>query len=93
MTTIYNYIMRKINEFEDYLLEPKQQETVTLKPKQDLKDFKIGLLNLLKPKDGYEQQLEELKQKLLSDKPSKLAECKQKPINQQIKELREQLSK
>ena len=25
MTTIYNYIMRKINQFEDYLLQPSQQ--------------------------------------------------------------------
>ena len=80
--------MRKINQFEDYLLQPSQQEIVTLKPRQDLKDFKIGLLNLLKPKDGYEQQLEELKQKLLTDKPSELNE-----FDQQIKELREQLSK
>ena len=29
MTTIYNYIMRKINQFEDYLLQPSQQEIVT----------------------------------------------------------------
>ena len=27
MTTIYNYIIKKINQFEDYLLQPSQSDT------------------------------------------------------------------
>ena len=31
MTTIYNYIINKINQFEDYLLQPAQPNTTKQK--------------------------------------------------------------
>ena len=63
MTTIYNYIMRKINQFEDYLLQPAQPNTTKHNKHK----------TTLKSPEYYNKVIDELQQ--------------------QIKELREQLSK
>ena len=56
MTTIYNYIINKINQFEDYLLQPSQQ-TQPIQPAHH---------HTVKPKTPEELSvvIDELRQKL-----------------------------
>ena len=60
MTTIYNYIIKKINQFEDYLLQPAQPNTTKHNKHNKAQKHNIKLQS----PEYYDKVIDELRQQL-----------------------------
>ena len=59
MTTIYNYIIKKINQFEDYLLQPAQPNTTKYNTTLKSPEYYNKVI------DDLQQQIKEIREQLL----------------------------
>ena len=60
MTTIYNYIINKINQFEDYLLQPAQPNTTKHNKHNKAQKHNIELQS----PEYYDKVIDDLQQQL-----------------------------